>query len=240
MLGTARLRFFRRRGLVAAAAGLALVGLAIGGVAYAQTPTPDADGTQRTFIQRFAQRLGLSEAQVTQAATEVRNELLDEAVAAGRLTPEQADRLRNRPIGEGLGPGGALKPGRGPGGHLPAVGRFLKEEFAAIAQFLGLSGADLQAELRAGRSLAEVAQAQGITRESLVNKILQDVQARAAQAVSEGKLTQAQADRLIQRAPDAVSRLVDAKRGASGGPRAGAGTSGRSGGGQSAGATSGA
>ena len=213
MLRIARLGFLRRRGVVAATAGVALVGLAIAGVAYAQTPTPGGDGTPRTFIQRFAQRLGLSEAQVTQAATDVRNEMLDEAVAAGRLTPEQADRVRNRPIDQGFGPKLGGPHGRGLGGHLPGAKGFLKAEFDAIAQFLGMSSADLQAELRAGRSLAEVAQAKGKTREDLLNKIIQDAQAHAAMAVQDGKLTQAQADQLIQRAPETINRLVDAKPG---------------------------
>jgi hypothetical protein len=50
----------------------------------------------------LAQQLGVSVDQLRSATREVRNQLIDQAVAAGRITKEQGDRLKQGP---GMGPG---------------------------------------------------------------------------------------------------------------------------------------
>jgi hypothetical protein len=69
-----------------------------------------------------------------------------------------------------------------------------------LAEKLGLSEQDLQSQLESGKSLLEIAQAQGFSQSDL-NAILKDVEQEIInQAVDTGKLTQEQADRIHQRA----------------------------------------
>jgi len=93
------------------------------------------------------------------------------------------------------GAGGALAaggtgpaPGRGPAG-LPGP--------AAIASYLGLTPAQLRVELGSGKTLAQIAVAQGKTVSGLEDAITTDVQAHLDKAVANGKITSAQEQALL-------------------------------------------
>lgn len=207
-------RLFSRKGIAGLTAGLALAGLSAGGLAFAQTPSPTAEPAGNTFIQRLAQRLGIGEDQLTQAVHDTRSAMIDEAVAQGRVTPEQAERMKNRDLKGRLGPG-LFGGGRGPGEHSAGGPRqFIRAEFASIAQWLGLDAATLRSELQSGKSLAEVAQAQGQDRTALVNKLTTDITGQINQAVQSGRLTQEQADRILPNVQSHVERMVDRQHGA--------------------------
>lgn len=218
---------FRRAGarrlVIGSAVGLVLIGGAIGGVAYAQSPTPGTGGQTKSFVQRLAERLGLPQAQVEQAVRDARGDVLNDAVGAGRLTQEQADRLKNRPVdGAFGGPWGGPRGGKDHGA--PGWAQGLKAEFGAVARWLGLSEKDLKDQLKQGKSLSEVAVASGKTENALVDQIVQDLKDRTARAVQSGRLTQVQADQMLQNAPDRVRQMVQMKRGAPGpGQRGGQG-----------------
>lgn len=49
--------------------------------------------------------------------------------------------------------------------------RFMMVGFEKMAEMLGVTEEQLKTELKAGKSLAEIAQSQGISKEELVNKI---------------------------------------------------------------------
>ena len=196
-----------RPGVAGLAIGLGLVGATLGGIANAQTPTPPAgQSSAASFIQRLAQHLGLPQDRVTQALQDTRNDLLNEAVAAGRLTQEQADQIRNRPIDQGPGFGG-----RGRHGHGAAWGRGFGASLDTVAQRLGLSTDELKAQLQTGQSLAEIAQSRGIDEQTLINQLVSDAESRLAQAVQSGQITQAQADQMRQTLPDRIRQMVQAK-----------------------------
>ena len=92
-------------------------------------------------------------------------------------------------------------------GHGWRVGTWLyhnsalfQESVNLLAEKLGLSVQDLQSQLESGKSLEEIAQAQGFS-ESDLTTILKEVEDEVInQAVASGKLTQEQADRIQQRA----------------------------------------
>ncbi|HEX2173646.1 MAG TPA: hypothetical protein VHL09_14510 [Dehalococcoidia bacterium] len=205
MFTSIRQKVVRRPAILGAAGGLILVGAALGGAAYAQTPTPP-DNPARSFVQRLAERLGIPEDRLTQAFEDTRDDMLTEAVAAGRLTQEQADRIRQHP-----GPGNFVIGPHGLGPHGPAI--LIKQGFEGIAGRLGLTPDELRSELEKGQSLAEIAQARGVDRATLVNLVVEEEKAVLAQAVADGKLTQAQADRLAERGQQMAERLVDRKPG---------------------------
>lgn len=72
--------------------GLLAVGT-LGYVVYAQT-TDSSQSTGKTFLARVAEKLGVSEDTVIQAMYEAKAEMIDEAVAEGKLTQAQADYLK--------------------------------------------------------------------------------------------------------------------------------------------------
>jgi uncharacterized membrane protein len=75
--------------------------------------------------------------------------------------------------------------------------------FDTAAETLGLTPEELFAELHAGKSLAEIAEAQGVDVQTVYDamKVAQDEARQQAiqQAVEDGRLTQEQADQMIER-----------------------------------------
>ena len=108
------------------------------------------------------------------------------------------------------GAGGALaagQHGRGPGGPPGPV---------AIASYLDLTPAQLRQQLRAGKTLAEIAVAQDKTVAGLEDAIYKDVQAHLDQAVANGRLTSSQEQAMLAQLKAHLDDLVNHR-----GPRAG-------------------
>jgi hypothetical protein len=131
---------------------------------------------------------------------------LAQAVKDGQLTQAQADRIEQdleQRIADRVthaGPGGT---GRGPH-HGPG------EALAAAADYLGISQSDLMTELRPGKTLGAVADATpGKSKAGLVAALVAQEKTELAQAVKDGRLTQAQADALSANVEDRVTHLVD-------------------------------
>jgi hypothetical protein len=146
---------------------------------------------------------------------------LDQAVKDGRLTSAQRDQLLadlevrvhslvNRtplspPLGGlGLGFGLGLKHfGFGFGHH----GFLSLSPFSdAAASYLGLTEDELETQLEAGKSLAEIAKAHGKSVAGLEQAIKHDLESKLDQAVKNGLLTSAQRDQLLS---DLNSRIHD-------------------------------
>ncbi|MGQ9824748.1 MAG: Fis family transcriptional regulator [Desulfotomaculales bacterium] len=151
----------------------------------------------QTFLEKFAANLGVDKDKVTEALKQTEEQMIDEAVAEGKMTQEQAakakERLQNNQFFFGLFPGHKQfgpREGKGAG---PAM----------LAQALGLSEDELKAQLKEGKTIEEIAQQQGMTTEQLQQKMkelkIQEIQ----QAVKDGKLTREKADQLIQKIQNA-------------------------------------
>ena len=78
----------------------------------------------------------------------------------------------------------------------------------AVANAIGIAPAELRTELP-GRSLATVAQAHGVSRDTLVQKLIAAVDADVDRALADKRITSEQADRLKKNAPDTVAKAVD-------------------------------
>ncbi|MFN8484562.1 MAG: hypothetical protein U0768_16110 [Anaerolineae bacterium] len=127
----------------------------------------------------------------------------------------------------GLGPqgqgGAGVGPGRGPGmgGQNRPAWAGMDDEIEAL---LGLTDSQLHTERAAGKSLAQIAQAKGVTRDTLVSQILAEKKADVDKAVADGKLTQAQAGLMLARMQSQVPTMVDRTSvGPAFGPRQGQG-----------------
>jgi hypothetical protein len=170
-----------RRRIAAIAAGATLAGgLAAGGVAMAagsgsggsvaSSPTQSTTDPSQELADALNKEAGTSitAAQVQAAFKDVLKEKLDQAVAAGKLTQAQEDEILQNfgKIGAGF-----------PGPPFPDVGRRIFVEKGAVldaaAKALNLSDDALRAQLEAGKTLAQVAQAQNVPRDTLVNAIVQ-------------------------------------------------------------------
>ena len=189
---------FSRRLLGTAGVGAVLalsVMLIFGGAAFAQTDEASGTSLGQAFVDKLAEKLGLTSDELESAMDEARSEAIDDAVASGDLTEEQGEALKERaangPGWFGFGPGG-------PGGvrHAAFGGAI---DLDVIAETLGMTTAELQAELEAGATLSEIITAQGSTVEAVVDALIVDVRADLDTAVAEGDITQEQADeRLIE------------------------------------------
>lgn len=62
----------------------------------ASAGTLASDGLPATFLARVAKNLGIDEAKLTAAFNAAREQTIDEALAAGRITEEQAAAMRER------------------------------------------------------------------------------------------------------------------------------------------------
>jgi hypothetical protein len=195
----------KRKVVAGAVAGLAVAG---GGAAVAATQTGSPSEDSQAVLNDAAEQLGVKPAELSSALKKALANRVDAAVAAGRLTKEQGDELQARiqsgdfplfaPGGRGGHHGGF---GHGPGGHLDAA-----------ASYLGLSEDALRDRLHSGSTLADVAKAQGKTVDGLVDALVADEKQELEQAVKDGRLTAAQAQRLEQGLETRVRAIVNGER----------------------------
>jgi polyhydroxyalkanoate synthesis regulator phasin len=190
--------------VVTAAAGL-------GAGVMAQTPVPGAD-TGTSMIDRVAEKLGISSETLGEAIETSVYDEIDERVAAGDLTQEQADAMKARiaelPDDALLGPGGPGGFGghHGPGGHVFFGGE-------ALAGFLGITEDELRTQMQAdGATLATVAEAHGKSRDELKAFLTTEFTAKLADRVAAGDLTQEEADAKIAEKASNLDAMIDGER----------------------------
>ena len=158
-------------------------------------------------IAQIAEAKGVAPQAVIDALVADATGVLNTAVDNGRITREQADARiaelpermanfvnRTRPV-DGDGP--RKGPGHGPG---------IKADAAEIAAALGMTAEELKAGHEAGKSLATMASEQGVDVQKVIDVLVANAQERLAEAVTDGKLTQAQAD---EKAADLQARMTE-------------------------------
>jgi hypothetical protein len=82
------------------------------------------------------------------------------------------------------------------GGPMGGMGRG-GMQLGTIATALGMTEAELRTELQAGKSVADVATAKSVSLDAVVNAVIAAQTTTLQQAVTDGRLTQAQADTLL-------------------------------------------
>lgn len=189
------------------------------GSAFAQSPTPTPTPTKPrfnfadAFLTHLAQGLGIDKTRLGEQIKAAARATVDEAAQQGALTADQAQRLKQR-IDQAtpeqlLHPFGKPFHGR-PGWGRPGKFGWFGDLWQAAAQKLGLAVDQLRAELRAGKSLAQIAQEKGVSRDDLKAALLQAVRTKVQQAQQQGRLTQQQADQILSRVEGQIDRLIDA------------------------------
>jgi hypothetical protein len=111
-----------------------------------------------------------------------------------------------------VGAGAAVAVAKAPGKAKPRAAKVQQRGLLpAAAAYLGVTPVALRTELRSGKSLAQIATAKGKSVDGLETALVAAIKTKVAAAKAAGKLDAARADRLLQRAPQLVERLVNAK-----------------------------
>ena len=186
---------------LAAAAG-ALVAALGGGAAIAAdrlSPKQESDAV----VADAAKQLGVEAAKLEAALKKALSNRVDAAVAAGEITNAQGAVMKERITAEGVpllgvGPHG----GRHDGGlHLVGL--------SAAATYLGVTESALRSSLQDGSSLADVARSKGKTVEGLVAAVVAAAKAELAEAVADGRLTEARRTAILADLPARITKMVE-------------------------------
>lgn len=185
---------------------VALAGLGAAGAVAASSLFSPRDEAQ-AVIDDAAAQLGVEPSRLSDALEQALENRLDEALESGRLTEEQAERLRQRLESEGvpLHYGFAGARGQGPGHPLHAVRLGILD---TAATFLGMSPDALREALR-DSTLADVARERGRPVAGLVDALVATHAERIDEAVDDGRLTDEQATALKRRLDHRVEALVE-------------------------------
>ena len=218
----------KTRRLIAGAAAVAL--LAGGGAAYASGGSHSAGkaGGKGAVISAVTGYLGLSAKQLradlaagqtlaqiataqgkTVSGLEQKIESavksrLDRAVSAGKITSGQEQMILSR-LQSRLD---TLVTTEHPG-RLLHRGRIVRGIFRVAAGYLGLTGAQMKADLKAGQTLAQIAVAQGKTVAGVEQAITNAVKTRLDRAVGAGKITSQQEQQILNRLSSRLNTLVN-------------------------------
>ncbi len=220
-----RRRTRRTTGLATAAGvlGGGAIGLMFAVPSFTNAAGSDAGATAPSAATVTVQDTGSEPVPLDDPAAEPGTRLRDvlqPLVDDGTITADQADKVSdhlvaNRPQG---GPGGEMgeRHGRGPG-------RF---DGQIVADLLGVDAATLRTEVMNGSTLAEVATAQGVDPQAVIDGLVAEAKTHLDQGVADGRLSQDEAD---ARLTEMTTRITDAVNNGGGfgpggmGPRGGHG-----------------
>lgn len=175
------------------------------------------EATLRTELQAgktiadLAKAKNIDTATIVTAIVDAEKVSLTQAVTDGKLTQAQADAMlanaqtRATDMVNGAMPTGGKGGKGGIGGRGPGGGAAM----TAVAKALSTDEATLRTELQAGKSVADLAKAKGVDTATIVTAIVDAEKAALAQAVTDGKLTQAQADVMLANAQTRATDMVN-------------------------------
>lgn len=164
------------------AGGAGALALVGPGVSFAQEATEEG-----TTVEETADRGG--------RLAEALQPLLDDGTLTQAQVDAVVDTLREAMPRGGHGPGMRGGPG-----------------LDAAAETLGLSVEDLRTALSEGQSLADVAAANGVDVQSVVDALVAEAQAHMAEKVAEGDLTQEEADERLATVTERITAMVNGER----------------------------
>jgi len=196
-------------GAVSVAAVAAVVTVAATGTPlFAASPSPSpSPGSGTNYCSRFtghlASNLGKSQSQVQKAISDALNQTIDDAVKNGDLTQSQANAIKARTGSSAHGSQclGGLKgiPAIGRGGFGPVFGGARFNELTEVAKALGISTAQLQQDLQSGKTVQQLASAQGMDEAAFRTRLASVTKADLDQQVKSGTITQNQENAILQR-----------------------------------------
>jgi hypothetical protein len=201
------MKTMRAKLAVIAVAAFAVVGA--GGAIAATGALGGPREESKAILDDAAKQLGVDSQKLSDALRNAMANRIDAAVAAGQLTKEQGDAIKERIRSDGF-PLLGMRPPLGFGHHGPGMHhRPFGAKLDAAAEYLGLSEEKLRADLESGKTLAEIAKAEGKTVAGLVDALLAAPKAKLDAAVESGRLTRAQADAMIAALTARLTEMVN-------------------------------
>ena len=177
-------------------------------------------GEKGSYFTAAATYIGITEAQLrTELGTD--KSLADVAIAHGKtrdgliaaLTAAQQQNIATLVDQKGIGarPNPANGYGPGPGfGRGPGDRNVIGNSLATAATYLGTTAADLETKMRAGQTLAQIANATaGKSRDGLLNALVADATAKIDAAQKAGTITADQATQLKANLSTRLAQFVD-------------------------------
>jgi hypothetical protein len=148
------------------------------------------------FMKHFAVEIGKTQAQITAAFQKAIADTLADEVKSGQITQAQADTIKAKLASQTPC---TLPTVRAPGGNKTAIGAYMQQYLAASASALGITQAQLTADLKSGQSLSQVAAAQHVSEADFRTKLVASLKPALVQAVTDKKITSAQEQTIISR-----------------------------------------
>lgn len=176
----------------------------------ASTPTASNPYCQQ-YLQDLANRLGVSVSTLQQDKLASADDVIAQLVKDRKLTQNQANQLKQRLashqacIGKGKGLWGR-------GVMMQSLKQYLPTVATQVAQGLHMTSTQLMSQLQSGKSLSDIATAQGVSAAQLQTIVTNAIQSAVNKAVSDGNLTQQQATnimQMLQKNPAAFNRLLN-------------------------------
>ena len=199
----------RTHKLVAGGAALLAVVVAGGAIAATKALTPRQE--QQAIINDAAGQLGVEPQELSNALKEALKNRVDAAVRDGRLTREQAARLKERIDADDaplFGPGTTqprprFRHHRGPGPF--------HAKFEAAADYLGMTQAELREALQDGKTLAQVARDRNKSVDGLVDALVARAERKLDRAVESGDLTEAEKREMLAGLRERITDVVNGR-----------------------------
>ena len=175
-----------------------------------------------SFIKGLAAHLNVSESQLNAALGATIGDTLDQLVKSGQLTQAQADMFKKftangvsdlLPLLQGqmsqmMGKAGSGDAAKGMGAAFEQGQQLFQPVIQAAATSLNLTPDQLQSQLKAGKSLTDIAKAQNVDIQKVKDAILASGKTQLDTVVKSGKLTQSQADKAYQTAVLWIDEIV--------------------------------
>lgn len=163
------------------------------------------------YLQDLAKRLGVSVSTLQQDKLASAEDVIAQLVKDGKLTQNQANQIKQRLqshqacTGKGRGLWGR-------GVMMQSLKQYLPAVATQVAQGLHITSTQLMSQLQSGKSLSDIATAQGVSSTQLQTIVTNAIQSAVNKAVSDGNLTQQQATNImqvLQKNPAAFNRLLN-------------------------------
>jgi hypothetical protein len=193
----------KRSHKIAIAAALALSVIAVGGAIGATKLTPRQES--QAVINDAANQLGIEPSELSNALKQALKNRVDAAVADGRLTKEEGQRMKERIDAGGiplLGP--RFHRHHGPGGPFHA-------KFEAAAEYLGMTQAQLREALSDGKTLAQVARDRDKTAAGLVDALVEEAEQKLEEDVEAGRMTEAEKREMLSGLERRITDMVNGR-----------------------------
>jgi hypothetical protein len=191
---------------------VALSTVAVGGaIGATKVLTPKRES--QAVIDDAARQLGVQPNELSDALKQALKNRVDEAVKDGRLSTEEAARIKQRIDANevpffGFGPG--FHRGPAPGFHRDHDFLF-HAKLEAAAKYLGMSQSALRSALESGKTLAQVARDRDKSVGGLVDALLAEAEAHLDEAMKAGRLTKAEKTEMLSGLRQRLTALVNGR-----------------------------